>query len=52
VQTQSATAPTVLLIDDAHWIDDESNAIVAQLVEAVGWTRTLLLLTGQCHVLG
>jgi class 3 adenylate cyclase len=44
VQAQSAGAPTVLLIDDAHWIDDESNAILAQLVEAVGWTRTLLLL--------
>ncbi len=44
VQTQSASAPTVLLIDDVHWIDDESNAILAQLVEAVGWTRTLLLL--------
>ena len=44
VQTQSAVSPTVLLIDDAHWIDDESNAVLAQLVEAVGWTRTLLLL--------
>ena len=44
VQTQSASAPTVLLIDDAQWIDDDSNAVLAQLVEAVGWTRTLLLL--------
>ena len=44
VQTQSASAPTVLLIDDAHWMDDDSSAIVARLVEAVGWTRTLLLL--------
>jgi class 3 adenylate cyclase len=44
LQTQSASAPTVVLVDDAHWIDAESNAILAQLVEAVGWTRTLLLL--------
>jgi class 3 adenylate cyclase len=44
VQTQSATAPTVLLIDDAHWIDAESDTVLAQLVEAVAWTRTLLLL--------
>jgi class 3 adenylate cyclase len=44
MQTQSASEPTVLLIDDAHWIDAESDAFLAQLVEAVGWTRTLLLL--------
>ena len=44
VQTRSAHEPTVLLIDDAHWIDQESNAFLAQLVDAVGWTRTLLLL--------
>ena len=44
VQTQSASEPTVLLIDDVHWIDAESNAFLARLVEAVGWTRTLLLL--------
>jgi adenylate cyclase len=34
----------VLLIDDVHWIDPESNDLLAKLVEAVGWTRTLLLL--------
>ena len=44
VQTRSALDPTVLLIDDVHWIDGESNALLAHLVEAVGWTRTLLLL--------
>ena len=44
VQTQSASEPTVLLIDDVHWIDQESNAVLAELVEAVGWTRTLVLL--------
>lgn len=44
VQTRSAKEPTVLLVDDVHWIDEESNAFLEQLVEAVGWTRTLLLL--------
>ncbi len=44
VQMHSAHAPTVLLIDDLHWIDPESDRFLAQLVEAVGWTRTLLLL--------
>lgn len=44
VQTHSAREPTVLLIDDLHWIDAESNAFLAELVEAMGWTRTLLLL--------
>ena len=44
VQTRSAKEPTVLLIDDVHWIDHESDAFLEQLVEAVGWTRTLLLL--------
>src|SRR5262249_23941637 len=44
VQTQSAAAPTVLLVDDLHWIDAESDAALAELVEAVGWTRSLLLL--------
>jgi adenylate cyclase len=26
-----------------HWIDPESDALLSQLVEAMGWTRTLLL---------
>jgi class 3 adenylate cyclase len=33
----------VLHIDDAHWIDAASDAFLAQLVEAAGGTRTLLL---------
>jgi class 3 adenylate cyclase len=44
VQTQSASEPSVLLIDDAHWLDAESDTVLADLVDAVGWTRTLLLL--------
>jgi len=44
VQAQSAAEPAVLLIDDLDWIDPESDAFMAELVEAVGATRTLLLL--------
>ena len=44
VQAQSAVAPLLLLVDDAHWLDAESDEILSHLVEALGWTRTLLLL--------
>jgi len=47
VQAQSAHETTVLLIDDVQWIDPESDAFLARLVEAVGWTRTLLLLNAR-----
>jgi adenylate cyclase len=43
VQAKSALEPTVLLVDDAHWIDAESDALLAEMVDALGWTRTLLL---------
>jgi class 3 adenylate cyclase len=43
-QTQSAAAPLVLFVDDAHWLDPESDAALGGLADAVGWTRTLLLL--------
>jgi len=35
--------PIVLLIDDLHWIDPGSDLFLAQIVEAVSATRTLLL---------
>ena len=35
--------PIVLLIDDLHWIDPGSDQFLAQIVEAVSTTRTLLL---------
>ena len=44
VQAQSAAAPLVLLVDDAHWLDSDSDEILSHLIEALGWTRTLLLL--------
>ena len=43
VQCRGARAPIVLLMDDLHWIDPGSDAFLAQLVEAVENTRTLLL---------
>ena len=47
VQVQSGLEPTVLLIDDAQWIDAPSETFVERLVDAVGWTRTLLLLNAR-----
>ena len=47
VQAQSALEPTVLLIDDAQWLDAASEAFLTRLVDAVGWTRTLLLLNAR-----
>jgi adenylate cyclase len=43
VKARSAREPRVLLIDDAHWIDAGSDALLAQLVEAVPGTRTLVV---------
>ncbi len=44
MQALGARTPIVLLLDDVQWIDAESAAFLARLVDAVGWTRTLLLL--------
>jgi len=44
VQARSAREPAVLLLDDAHWIDEGSDAFVAQLADVVPGTRTMLLL--------
>jgi class 3 adenylate cyclase/tetratricopeptide (TPR) repeat protein len=43
IQLRTAADPIVLLIDDLHWIDPGSDLFVAQIVEAVSATRTLLL---------
>jgi class 3 adenylate cyclase len=43
VQARSERETAVLLFDDLHWIDADGNALLAQLVEAAGGTRTLLL---------
>jgi class 3 adenylate cyclase len=43
-QTRSEREPAVLFLDDLHWIDAGSDALISQLVETVRGTRTLLLL--------
>jgi class 3 adenylate cyclase len=43
IQAQSAAGPLVLFIDDVHCIDPEGEALLGEVVEALGWTRTLLL---------
>ncbi|MBI2800683.1 MAG: AAA family ATPase [Gammaproteobacteria bacterium] len=43
LQLKTEADPIVLLIDDLHWIDSGSDLFVAQIVEAVSTTRTLLL---------
>lgn len=37
--------PVVLLVEDLHWIDYESEAILARLAQAAGGGRFLLILT-------
>lgn len=43
-QVRSARSPAVWLIEDLHWLDPASDAFVANLVDAVPGTRTVLLL--------
>jgi len=43
LRAQNADQPVVLLIDDAHWIDPESDVLLREVTEAVPGTRTLLL---------
>ena len=43
VQVRSEREPGILFVDDLHWIDPASDAFLAQIVEAVSGTRTLLL---------
>jgi tetratricopeptide (TPR) repeat protein len=43
VQARSAREPMLIFVDDAHWIDSGSDEFLAQVVEAAGGTRTLVL---------
>jgi len=36
-------SPLVVLVDDLHWIDNASDAFLAEFVEALEGTRTLYL---------
>ena len=44
IQARSAREPAVLFVDDVHWIDDGSDAFLAQVADVVPGTRTMLLL--------
>ena len=41
----SRRAPTVVVIEDLHWIDGASEAFLASLVDALPGTRTVLVVT-------
>jgi len=43
VQARSRREPAIYLLEDLHWFDEASEAFLANSVEAVGGTRTLLL---------
>jgi adenylate cyclase len=43
-RARSAREPAVILIDDLHWIDPASDALLGRLLDGVGGTRTLVLL--------
>jgi class 3 adenylate cyclase/tetratricopeptide (TPR) repeat protein len=42
-RARSAREPAVILVDDLHWIDPASDALLARVLEGVGGTRTLVL---------
>jgi class 3 adenylate cyclase/tetratricopeptide (TPR) repeat protein len=44
IRARSEREPSVLLVDDVHWIDPGSDEFLAQSVEAAAGTRTLILL--------
>ncbi len=44
LEARGANEPAVLLFDDLHWIDEQSDAFLAQMLETLGTTRTLCLL--------
>ena len=47
IEARSRRAPTVILLEDLHWIDAGSEALLVALVEGVAATRTLLVTTSR-----
>ncbi len=43
VQAQSAAVPLVMFVDDVQCADPESDALLGEIVDSLGWTRTLLV---------
>lgn len=44
VRTRPGTTPTIIVVEDLHWIDKASEEYVEALVEAVAGSNTMLLL--------
>src|SRR5213593_5048659 len=47
VEARSRREPTVILVEDLHWMDAGSEAFLATLVEGVPTSRILLLTTSR-----
>jgi class 3 adenylate cyclase len=45
LRAQGALGPLVVHLDDAHWIDPESQRVLGEVADVARTTRTLLLLT-------
>jgi class 3 adenylate cyclase/tetratricopeptide (TPR) repeat protein len=43
-RVRSAREPAVILVDDLHWIDPASDALLARFIEGIDGTRTMVLL--------
>jgi class 3 adenylate cyclase len=44
-QSMSRVEPVVFVIEDAHWIDDASESMLAEILPAIPHTRSLVLIT-------
>jgi class 3 adenylate cyclase/tetratricopeptide (TPR) repeat protein len=45
LQREAQQRPLLLIIEDLHWIDSETQAVLDSLVDSLGSTRVLLLVT-------
>jgi class 3 adenylate cyclase/tetratricopeptide (TPR) repeat protein len=55
VTQESRSAPLVVVVEDLHWLDENSDRAIATLVDAAASTPLLLILTyrpGYAHTLG
>jgi len=44
LRARGSTGPLVIFLDDAHWIDPQSEALLAELADVASTTRAFLLL--------
>ena len=43
--TESTNRPLVLMVEDLHWLDDESQAVLDRIAEVISGSRMLLLVS-------